>query len=95
MIEIHNWYIYRQLGCGYDPIMVEGDLCGHPTINHGSPSVFLRFDTETGIGNAKSGRTYRFDRLSFRPTGFAKTSEEAFEWIQKNWVLDMVPTASR
>lgn len=86
MIEIQNWYIYRQLGPGYDPIVVEGDLCGHPTVDRGCPSTFLTFDTVSGIGHGYSGRVYKFDPLSFRPNGFAKNVEEAFKWIQDNWM---------
>lgn len=86
IIIVCNWNIHRELGCGYDPIVLEGDLNGHPTINRGSPGAFLNFNSITGVGQAHSGRVYEFDRKSFEPTGFAKTIEEAFNWISTNWI---------
>lgn len=85
-IKVCNWSIYRKLGPGYDPIVLEGELNGHPTIDRGSPGAFWSFNVITGIGLAHSGRTYEFDRESFQSTGFAKTIEEAFEWISINWL---------
>lgn len=86
-ITIVDWSIFRYLGGGYDPIKPTGTFIGHPSVNGAaSPSTFLTFDAVTLTGKAISGRTYVFERESFQPNGFAKTIEEAVEWIQNNWI---------
>jgi hypothetical protein len=86
VINVCNWSICRKLGGGRDPIIPEGDLNGHPTVLWGSPGMFWSFNVITGVGLAHSGRTYEFDRKSFQPNGFARTVEEAFDWLSIHWL---------
>lgn len=85
-VHIINWSIMRFVGPGYDPIVLHGDFCGHPSLDRGTPSSFLSFDKKNLLGKSISGKVYILEACSFRPTGFARTLEDACDWIEQNWV---------
>lgn len=86
VISIFHWGIARILGDGQDPIGPHGKLVGQPEFTgFGMPSTFKSFDPSSRTATSITGKVYRFEDFS-RPSCWAKNEEEAFRWIEKNFV---------
>jgi len=86
-ITIADWSIYRDIRIVGDPVVLGGTLQNHPKF-HGfaNPGKFKSFNRQNGLAISFSGKMYQFDTTSFQPTDFAKTVEDAFTWIENNWM---------
>lgn len=87
-VHIINWYIARFWGPYCDPIfLLRGDFLNHLGHRFGSPdSYFLSFDRNKLVAKSVDEKIYMLDTISFCPTGFAHTLEDACDWIEQNWI---------
>jgi len=89
-VTFTNWeLVVKMMPFNGDYVTPYGLMLGHPTLNgqYAHPGTFVSFNRETREGISRSGNVYWFEPDSFRPNGNSQTEKDAFDWIEKNWVI--------
>lgn len=85
-VRINHWRIITSMSVAGDYLSLYGMLDGHPKFDgqFAIPGTFTSFNRNDRTAVSISGKKYVFGR--FNPTGNAKTEDDAFDWIEKNWI---------